>query len=195
MAYSILDPAFTTIVLAKDTIYAGQALRFTSFSIYMCHLRTEAVKLSQSATIYIHSFQLYACLIHCCVSIIFWCLRSGVFLGGISERSIPYTLGVGFLSVGSRQPRTCCASMAWEAESIPSAGRVGRLSLLALGGGGSRGSNCMSCTYGDLVQWTWYSGYEAIWIVYASFFIERFCDSKLLANARIACRNQKSPTI
>ncbi len=153
MAHSILDPAYTTIVLAKDTIYAGQALRFTSLSIYMCYLRTEAVKLSQSATTYIHSFQLYACLIHCCVSIIFWCLRSGVFLGGISERSIPYTLGVGFLSVRSRQPRTCCASMAWEAESTPSAGRVGRLSLLALGGGGSRGSICMLCTYDDLVQW------------------------------------------
>ena len=77
---------------------------------------------------------MYACLIYRCLSIVFGAFDLA-FFGGISERSIPYTLGVGFLSVWSRQPRTCCASMAREAEqTICWAGWAA--SLLALGGGG-----------------------------------------------------------
>lgn len=58
------------------------------------------------------------------------------FLGGVSERSIPYTLGVGYLSVWSRHHRICCGSMPREAEhNICWAGWAA--ALLAFGGDGS----------------------------------------------------------
>ena len=67
------------------------------------------------------------------------------FLGGVTERSIPYTLGFGYLSVSPSLRLSVCLSgldtivpvvaRAFHGkQSTPSAGRVGRLYLLPSGG-------------------------------------------------------------